>query len=274
MFEKLLSQLPYNPGLVQQMSFYSRRMREEASIRRVGMVFIVLAFMVQFFAVLSPPKSTVASSDNDLISGGIGSAGDAARHCRNNSRGFGGILDTYGITCQQVANAQTVRLNSGAHNGDLFSMGHLAYGKAGETPVDINGKRLYWRYLSSWGQANYQALKLNASSGKLFYILYSCGNLVSVGLPSPYTPQTGIGGNHPVSPPPQIGIGNNQPVTKPVTAPASPTPPPTPPPNTPCPYDSSITADNSSCKPCDQSVSSQDATACVSIHKTAANATQ
>jgi len=36
------------------------------------MIFIVLTFLVQFFAVLSPPVSTVAASNNDLINGGYG----------------------------------------------------------------------------------------------------------------------------------------------------------------------------------------------------------
>ncbi len=58
MFEKLLAVLPYNPSLAHQMRFYAGRMREEAGIRRIGLIFMVLTFFVQFFAVLSPPQST------------------------------------------------------------------------------------------------------------------------------------------------------------------------------------------------------------------------
>lgn len=190
--------MPYNPGLVNQMAFYSRRMREEAAIRRTGLVFIVLAFTIQFFAVLSPPQPTVANSSNDLINGGISSAANAAAHCRSNTKHFKQILAYYGISCDTVAKATTVTLNSNNHNGHLYSMGWNPQGAkndntgkaTNEQPVNVTGAgKVYWRKLNSWDSyasgSNYQALKLTNSQGKLYYILYNCGNLVSVTIPSP-----------------------------------------------------------------------------------------
>jgi hypothetical protein len=80
MFEKLLATLPYNPGLADQMVFYGRRMREESAIRRTGLIFIVLAFMIQFFAVLNPPRPAAAAacSGNDLVYCGISGPQEAA----------------------------------------------------------------------------------------------------------------------------------------------------------------------------------------------------
>lgn len=274
MFEKLLSQLPYNPGLAHQVSFYSRRMREEASIRRIGMIFIVLAFFVQFFAVLSPPQPSVAASSNDLINGGISSAADAARHCNNNTQHFKNILQNYGITCGQVANANTVNINSSGQ--DFYSFGRNPQGFNSEQAVNIpNLGNIYVRKLSAWGHnVSYRALQLNASTGKGFWIIYDCANLVSIGVPQPVG-QTG-GGTQPIAPP--VGLSPNQPVSKPAPTPApapTPTPtPPTPPTPTPCPYDSTITADNTSCKPCEASTSGSDTASCVTIHKTATNTTQ
>ncbi|HXR50208.1 MAG TPA: hypothetical protein VN778_04245, partial [Verrucomicrobiae bacterium] len=192
MFEKLLSQLPYNPGLSHQLAFYARRMREEATIRRTGLVFIALAFMVQFIAVLSPPQSTTAASNNDLINGGFSSAAEAARYCQNNTAGYGTILGNYGITCTEVANSPVVTVHSTDSNRKLYSMGRLPYGLAGETPVTIGGKTYYFRYLWSWdthGASTYSALRIIArATGKTYYLLYTCGNLVSVGLPQAYSP--------------------------------------------------------------------------------------
>lgn len=188
MFEKLLSLLPYNPGLAHQMAFYSRRMREEASIRRTGLVFIVLAFFIQFFAVISPPQPTVASSNNDLVNGGFSSAADAASNCRNDVGGYKTILNNYGIDCAAVAGAPTITLASTDHNRQLYSMGRLPYGLAGETPVNIGSKTYYFRYLWAWdkhGVSHYQALKVTSSTGKTYFLLYTCGNLVSIGLPTP-----------------------------------------------------------------------------------------
>src|SRR4051794_30464993 len=115
MFEKLLSLLPYNPGMAHQMAFYSKRMREEAAIRRTGVVFLILAFMIQFMAVLSPPQPTVADSSNDLINGGISSAADAARNCRNNVRHYKENIEHYGLTCTKIANAEVVTMRSTDH---------------------------------------------------------------------------------------------------------------------------------------------------------------
>jgi fimbrial isopeptide formation D2 family protein/uncharacterized repeat protein (TIGR01451 family) len=192
MFEKILSVLPYNPGLLHQMSFYSRRMREEAAIRRTGMVFIVLAFMIQFFAVLSPPQTSAAASSNDLVNGGFSSASDAANYCNQNVAHYGDILQNYGITCKEVANSPTVpSLGSTDDNRDLYSMGRLPYNIAGETPVNVQGITYYFRYLWGWdtgAPSHYKALRIIASTGKTYYLLYGCGNLVSIGLPQPYTP--------------------------------------------------------------------------------------
>jgi hypothetical protein len=262
MFEKLLSQLPYKPGLARQMSFYSRRMRQEAGIRRIGMVFIVLAFFIQFFAILSPPQPTVASSNNDLINGGISGPGDAANHCNNNTQHFKNILENYGITCQQVANARTVNINSNGQ--DYYSFGRIPQGFNSEQPVNIpNLGTIYVRKLSAWGHnVTYKALQLSASTGKSFWILYQCGNLVSIGVPSPVNQNAGVGNNQPVTNP-QSGVGNNQPVSKPRPGPATPTPTPPGTPVTPQPP-----AD------CEKDVSSANPTACLAISKTAANTTQ
>ena len=67
MFKKLLSNLPFNPSLIGQVSFYAKRMHQETAIRRVGLIFVLLAFFVQFFAVISPPEPSLAASGNDII---------------------------------------------------------------------------------------------------------------------------------------------------------------------------------------------------------------
>src|ERR1700721_2691740 len=111
MFEKLLSALPFNPGTVQQLSFYARRLKAERSIRRVGVVFLVLAFFVQFFAFFSPPQATLADSPNDLINGGLGSPSEAAAnaytYCVNNTEEYQQLLAYYGITCNRLEDANS-----------------------------------------------------------------------------------------------------------------------------------------------------------------------
>jgi hypothetical protein len=139
MFEKLLGLLPYNPSLVHQLGFYSERMREEASIRRIGMVFIVLAFMVQFFAVLSPPQVSTADSVNSLINGGFSTAAEAKSYCTNNVRHYKDILNAFGITCTAVGLGEAVDIHSAAR--DYYSMGWNPQGahndKTGELTHEV-----------------------------------------------------------------------------------------------------------------------------------------
>lgn len=307
MFEKLLAVLPYNPGLANQLSFYGQRMREEATIRRTGLIFLVLTFMVQFFAVINPPQPTVADSSNDLITGGISSAADAKDQCLRDTRGYQHILHYYGISCAAFDSASALDIHSDADNNQYYSMGHNPTGSAGETPVAINGAgTLYWRHLSIFGVPSWHVLHVTNNQGKAFYIMYACGNLVTVGVPSSSPLQT-----------------PEQPAPPAPPAPAPPAPPtgasypgtiPTPPPiwsgpivTTICPYNKSVSSSSSECfkpcsyntsipatseqcyppcqynsllpatslecKPCDKSVSSQDTIACVSVHKTAGNVT-
>lgn len=201
MFEKYLSLLPYNPGLIHQMGFYGRRMREEAAIRRTGMVFVVLAFLVQFFAVIAPPAASSAATgpSNDLINNGFHSAAQAAADCENNTQDYKNILANYDISCKNVANSPTVTIASTDHDRQLFSMGRWDYSSLnGEQPVTIDGQTFYVRYLWAWDKggpaSHYQALRILAGDGTLYYLLYGCGNLVSVGVPKAHTPKQPVGG--------------------------------------------------------------------------------
>lgn len=299
MFEKLLALLPYNPGISHQLSFYGRRMREEAVIRRTGLIFLALTFMIQFFAVLSPPQPTVADSDNNLVSGGISSAADAKADCDANVRNYKDIMANYNITCADIGNAGTLTIHSKGQ--DYYSMGWVAYNRPGsnETPVNVpNAGTLYFRKLSSFdtganaaskdGSAYPGTLRVTNSAGNVYYILSGCGNLVSVGIPVPFVPPTPAPA--PAPPPATVFTPVTTITSTPIPAPAPTVPAPTPVTPTvppcqynqslpasspqcykPCQYNTLLAATDINCKPCDKSVSSQDTLACVSVHKKATN---
>ncbi len=287
MFEKLIANLPYNPKIITELGFYVRRIRQEESIRRLGLVFIVLAFFVQFFAFISPPTPSVAASTNDMINGGFSSKTELVADCTASIK-YRTILMYYGIHCGDLGAGQTVSLVSTSYNKRLFSMGWNPQGKINvitkkptdEQPVSITGvsSPLYWRYLWSWdtgSSSTYQAVKITASmTGRTYYILYTCGNLVSIGLPSPYIPPRPA----PTPKPTPTTVPTPVPTSIPTpiaTSTPAPTPTPTPAPTFyPCQYDSSISASSSQCKPCEESLSSTDTVACIQYSKTAADNTQ
>lgn len=248
MFKKLLTNLPYNPSLIGQVSFYAKRLHSEEKIRRLGVVFVVLAFMVQMFAFISQPEPTLAESDNDILRGGFSTRADATSKCRNNTQSFATILAHYGVNCDQVASAPTVTIRSNA--ADYDSLGRNQQGPTihrpltgktnptDEYPVDISGAGRFWmRNLRAWDSydhSEYQVLKITKADGKVIMIMYNCGNVVTVGQ---YTP-------------------------------------PIPPPTDYCPDINGIQASPTECKPCEGAAGSNDVRSCLSLSKTARNNTQ
>ncbi len=202
MLNKLLANLPFNPSLIGQVSFYAKRLKKETSVRRLGFFLLLLAMLVQLFAAISPPRHILATpSGNDLIYGGFTEQGHAVLHCLNggpNGEDFGAILAHYGIQCQDLdyGKADEVWINSHDYNDGLMSMGRHDFPQPNETPItDIpgvnGGNPLYMRSLWGWPGNPWHALHGHASKNNNmdFWILYDCGNLVTVGLPSaPATP--------------------------------------------------------------------------------------
>jgi hypothetical protein len=71
MFRKIVSNLPFSPALVGQLSFYAKRLRKEEATRKLGLIFTALALVVQSLAVFSPPEAANAATP--------GKVGDAPR---------------------------------------------------------------------------------------------------------------------------------------------------------------------------------------------------
>ncbi len=279
MFEKIIANLPYNPAILNDLGFYAKRIRQEDSLRRLGFLFIFLTFFVQFFAFLSPPKPSVAASTNDMINGGFTSISELTADCNANLNSYETIISYYGLSCNDLASGQTVSLISTSHNDRLFSMGWdpqgptniITHKPTDEQPVSIPSltSPLYWRYLWSWDTgkySTYQAVQVTSSlTGKTFYILYTCGNLVSIGLPTPYSPPK------PPAPKAPAPAPKPAPTSKPTPIPITIVNLPKP---TPCAYDSSISANSTQCKPCSASLSSTDTVACIQYSKTASDNTK
>lgn len=201
MFKKLLSNLPFNPSLIDQVSFYAKRMHREESIRRLGLGFVVLAMLVQMFAIIAPPEPTLASGGNDIVNGGFSSLSQAVNQCRNNTQDFGSILTHYQVSCDTLAGASTVNIKSTDHNKELDSLGRIAQGAkiartgkaTNEYGVSINGRTYYMRNLWAWdsgSSSTYKALRVTNSRGQTIYILFNCGNIVTVGKYTPPAVQT------------------------------------------------------------------------------------
>lgn len=202
MFKKLLSNLPFNPSLITQVSFYAKRLRAESSLRRIGVAFLVLSLGVQIFAAAIPTEPTLASSNNDIILGGARDKGDMVDQCNADERDFRTILAHFGIDCLRIYAGTDTTINSNDYGGQLYSLGRVPYNFAGQVDVVINGTRYFMRPLNAWDSrpsgSTYRVVKGTRLDGSPFFILYDCDNVVIVGAPVPPPP--------PPPPPPPKGV--------------------------------------------------------------------
>lgn len=195
MFRKIVSHLSFSPALVGQLGFYAKRLRKEEATRRVGLVFVALALVVQCLAVFQPPESANASSANDFVPGGLGLG--ANRSLNNflapydaNSRNLKDIFTYLGITRAEIASAQY----SSFITGSKLSWGMEP--RPGSTPVAIKNdagatvRTVYAKPISLNNGSNTRIYSWIGHSSKVgwFAIMQACGNLVTDTVPPPPAP--------------------------------------------------------------------------------------
>lgn len=200
MFKKIVSNLSFSPALVNQLGFYAKRLRKEETTRRIGLVFVVLALVVQSLTVFQPPESANAASSNDLVYGGLGLG--ANRSINNflapydaNTANLKDITTSIGITRAEVAAAQYGSFVTG---NVKRSWGHHAkYSAAqGELPFTVRNasgqvvETIYHRPLSIANGPNADIYGWIGHSSKVgwFAIMQACGNIVTDIIPPPPPP--------------------------------------------------------------------------------------
>lgn len=203
MFKKLVSNLPFNPGIIQQVAFYGKRLHREKSLRRASFGFMAATLVVNILAIASPAQNTLATSLNDIVYGAKSKQAilSAYRNNRDNSgrTDIQAIYGYYGITESDIVNAQPAYINSKAQN--FMSTGRWE-SPGDDDPQAIPGAvtTVYERFLRVWDiknpSNNYTAITGTASgsgriSGQQFWILLEgCGNVVFI--PKPKTPKVEI----------------------------------------------------------------------------------
>jgi len=194
MFRKIVSNLSFSPALVSQLSFYAKRLRKEETTRRMGLVFVALALVVQSLAVFQPPESANASNPGDFVVGGLGlgskkSINNFLSPYDANSRNLKDVMNYFGITRAEITSAQFGHFTTGSK----LSWGYEA--RPGSTGVTItNGagtavNTVFGRPLSiANGQTEIYGWIGQSSKLGWFAIMQSCGNLATNGIPPPPVP--------------------------------------------------------------------------------------
>lgn len=183
MFKKIVSQLSFSPALVGQLGFYARRLRKEQFTRRLGLVFLALALVVQSLAVFQAPEPTNAASSADMVYGGLGYKFDAfLGPYDRNEKYLKDIYNNFGITREEILatklSSYTVSakyINHGFMNrADARSYAIVNSDNVQVTTVYARPQNIVWK-----NGTKIDAFIGHSANAGWFAIMNYCGNLIT-----------------------------------------------------------------------------------------------
>lgn len=93
MFKKLLANLPFNPGLLEEVIFYQNRVKKEARLRLFGLLAVILAVSVQImFLTSSPAHKFYETADQTPFRSAVGKANELPQISKHSLIIFDGCL--------------------------------------------------------------------------------------------------------------------------------------------------------------------------------------
>lgn len=203
MFRRIISNLPFNPGLLHQLSFYAKRLHEEESVRRTGVVFTLLAIGVQTLAIVSPAQVTLATGNNDLVYGAKTKQQIInALNSGSDTKGRADIQQIYAYYGIRLADIQAATSTTVKSRERQYVTTGRGDSPGVDTPIQIpgTGSTIYERSLNVWDikyyENSYPAITGTATGegklkGQQFWILLrGCGNISF--LPIPKNPKLDI----------------------------------------------------------------------------------
>lgn len=195
MFRKIVSNLSFSPAIIGQLGFYAKRLRKEETTRRLGLIFVAFALVVQGFAVFQPPESANASNSSDFVPGGLGlganrSLNNFLNPYDSNSNNLKDIMNYVGITRAEIAAAQfSSWMTPGTLSWGFQPRFSAAQGEHTVRVTSPTGKSIVTVYARPMTLANgndriYGWIGQSAKVG-WFAIMQYCGNLVTKIVPPP-----------------------------------------------------------------------------------------
>lgn len=191
MFRKLVSSLPFSPALVGQLGFYIRRLHKEEVTRRLGLIFTVMAVIMQSFTVFTPPEQALASSTSDVIKGGVSSVQQILNAYDTPGGDFKSLMNYMGITRAELASlsGQVKYICSNDDNKSWISFGRNHHYSAAEGELIHNVPNQNGSYSVFYSVPLYRFDSVNntvncydsyvgqSASAGTFAIMRKCGNV-------------------------------------------------------------------------------------------------
>ncbi len=194
MFRKLISNLPFSPALIHDVGFYAKRLHGEEITRRTTLLFVALALIMQSLAVFSPPESANASSEQDIIRGGVSSLDDFLLRYDRNEDDIKDILTKVGIGRPELSALKPEKIVPNKDTYLLTRYGQLsASANEASLPYDRSGGGAAVRYFSPLDssrllESGYDGWTGSSPSVGWFGIMKANGGLVTQGLPDAVSP--------------------------------------------------------------------------------------
>ena len=195
MFKKIVSRISFSPALVAQLGFYAKRLRKEQATRKLGLIFVALALVVQSIAVFQAPEPANAAHTSNMIDSGLGwSNPDLGRYIGAYDSNSGYIRDAtthFGITRAELTSATY---------GSFPIAGKVSWGwdypmptsrsVSIKNPSGQHVRTLYGRYMTDNKSNPSSVTGFIGHSAKLgwFAISVACGNITTIDFPPPPPP--------------------------------------------------------------------------------------
>lgn len=172
--------------------FYANRLRGEEATRRTTVLFVVFALIMQSLAVFSPPESANASSEQDIVHGGVSSHDDLLLRYDHNESDIKDIYTALGVTRVEIADAkaETVSVKKSMYVTTRYGqLGHGTQEVSVSYPRSTGGVGV--RYLTPYGNLSDKLSSIDAwvgTSASLgwFAISKANGGIVLKELPKSY----------------------------------------------------------------------------------------
>jgi len=193
MFRKLVSNLPYSPALITEVGFYARRLRKEEVTRRLTVLFVILAVVIQSLAVFSPPESANASSEQDIIRGGVIDLNDFLARYDHNEDDLKDIYSAAGVTRSEIIAAHPGTIDV---KNNIYAMSRYGQLTADQGEVSMayqrsaggSGIRYFSPLASTTSRTSLKGWIGQSASLGWFGIIAASGSLATNGLPTSISP--------------------------------------------------------------------------------------
>lgn len=194
MFRKLVSNLAFSPALINEVGFYAKRLKQEEITRRLTVLFTILALVMQSLAVFSAPESANASSEQDIIRGGVASFDDFLTRYDHNEEDVKDIYSALGITRTEIVNTKATTIHPTDDTYVMSRYGQLSNSESERIlsyPKSIGGIGV--RYFSPFSAVDTSNASFGGWVGSSvavgwFAIVKSSGSLVTQGIPGSLSP--------------------------------------------------------------------------------------